>query len=61
MYPATATIGATMSEAAAILELAQRVRRLSPHHRDPERFHLEKDEIVRDLRTLARRFEGVRQ
>lgn len=34
--------------------LADRVRRLSPHHRDPERFHMDKSEIERDLRRLAR-------
>ena len=29
--------------------LATRVRRLTVHHRDPERFHVEKSEIVHDL------------
>lgn len=35
--------------------LADKVRRLSPSHRDPERFHEDKSEIERDLRLLARR------
>ena len=35
-------------------ELANRVRRLSPDRRDPERYHLDKSEIERDLRRLAR-------
>lgn len=38
-----------------LLVLADRVRRLSPHHRDPERFHEDKSEIERELRRLARR------
>lgn len=33
--------------------IADRVRRLSPSHRDPERFHMDKSEIERDLRRLA--------
>jgi len=35
--------------------LADKVRRLSPSHRNPERFHEDKSEIERDLRRLARR------
>lgn len=34
--------------------LADRVSRLSPSHRDPERFHLDKAEVVGELRRLAR-------
>lgn len=34
--------------------LAERVARLSPSHRDPERFHMDKAELVRELRRLAR-------
>lgn len=33
--------------------IAARVVRLSPSHRDPEAYHLEKSEIVADLRRLA--------
>lgn len=46
-----------MTQAAALDRLAARVRSLSPHHRDPERFHLDKSEIERDLRRLARQAE----
>lgn len=34
--------------------LAARVARLTPSHRDPERFHVEKSEVVAELRRLAR-------
>jgi len=34
--------------------LATRVARLTPSHRDPERFHVEKSEVVAELRRLAR-------
>lgn len=39
----------------SLTALADRVRRLSPCHRDPERFHLDKSEIEADLRRLANR------
>lgn len=38
-----------------LLMLAEKVRHLSPSHRDPERFHEDKSEIERDLRRLARK------
>ena len=38
----------------SIEELAERVGRLVPSHRDPERFHVEKSEIVASLREVAR-------
>lgn len=38
----------------ALAELAHRVRRLCPDHRDPHRFHEEKSEIAHALATLAR-------
>ena len=34
-------------------DLARRVDRLVPSHRDPERFHLEKSEVAAELRRLA--------
>jgi hypothetical protein len=37
----------------ALEDLAQRVSRLVPSHRDPERFHLDKSEIVEDIRRLS--------
>lgn len=44
---------------AALLEaLADRVRRLVPDHRDPERFHADKSDLVAELRTLAREVEA---
>jgi len=33
--------------------LAERVRRLAPDHRDPERYHIERSEIEFRLRQLA--------
>ena len=39
----------------ALIVLADRLRRLSPSHRDPERFHEDKSEIERELRRLAGR------
>ncbi len=41
------------SQAAVLLSLATRIRRLIPDHRDPEAFHVEKDAIERELRRLA--------
>ena len=35
------------------LRLAGMVRRLCPDRRDPERFHIKKDAIERELRRLA--------
>ena len=34
--------------------IAQRLRNLSPDHRDPEKFHIQKSELVAELRRLAR-------
>lgn len=48
-----------MPAAPADLEdLARRVDRLSPDHRDPERFHLDRSDIVAELRLLARSTEA---
>ena len=38
----------------ALRDLANRIDRLAPDSRDPERFHVEKDEIAHELRRLAR-------
>jgi hypothetical protein len=35
-----------------IFDLADRIERLAPSHRDPERFHIEKSEIAFELRGL---------
>jgi len=37
-----------------LLSLARRVSDLSPDHRNPEQFHLNKSEIAAALRRLAR-------
>lgn len=42
-----------MSHADDILELANRLRRLTPCWQNPERFHEAKSELVNDLRRLA--------
>lgn len=48
-----------MIEPATLHDLASAVRRLSPSHRDPERFHMDKSEIERALRRLARQAERI--
>ena len=45
-------------EADQLLVLASAVGRLSPSHRDPERFHMDKGEIIGELRRLARNISG---
>jgi len=42
-----------LSRCPTLLALADQVRRLAPCHRDPERFHLDKSEIERELRRMA--------
>jgi hypothetical protein len=37
-----------------LAELAGRMRRLRPDHRDPEAYYIEKSEIEHELRQLAR-------
>lgn len=37
-----------------LADLARQVDRLRPSHRDPERFHLDKSDIVDALRRAAR-------
>lgn len=41
--------------------LARQVARLVPDRRDPERFHIEKSEVVAELRKLARKLTGEDQ
>jgi hypothetical protein len=41
-------------------ELAADVRRLLPHRSDPERFHVDKDDVAHRLVSLAVRLEGAR-
>ena len=40
--------------AEALERIASRLRNLGPDHRDPELFHLQKSELVHELRRLAR-------
>ncbi len=40
---------------AALVRLADLARRLCPDRRDPERFHIDRDAIERELRRLAGR------
>lgn len=46
-----------MTDPDALAVLASRVARLSPDRRDPERFHMDKDDIAKQLRRLARSLE----
>ena len=43
--------------AAALTDLAHRVRRLTIDRRDPEKFHSDKSELAHDLLALARGLE----
>lgn len=43
---------------AELEELAYRIRRLVPDHRDPHRFHEEKSEIAFELAQLAQRVQA---
>jgi hypothetical protein len=38
---------------AKLQDIADRLARLAPCHRDPERYHEEKSELVNELRQLA--------
>jgi len=51
---ALSTAPAPSADADTLATLARRVQRLVPSHRDPERCHEEKSEIVHALRRLAR-------
>jgi len=44
-------------ERSVLAALAARVWHLCPDRRDPERFHIEKDAIERELRQLARAWD----
>jgi hypothetical protein len=49
---------ATKSDAEIADELADRVNRLIPRSADPEKFHVDRDGIARELRLLAKRLRG---
>ena len=40
-----------------LAEIAARIERLGPDHRDPERFHVDKDQLVKDVRRMVREQE----
>jgi hypothetical protein len=40
-------------------DIANRVQRLGPNRRDPERFHVDKAELVAELRRLATNCTGT--
>jgi hypothetical protein len=42
-----------------LADLAERVARLSPSHRDPEAFHMDKHTLASELRALARAMEAA--
>lgn len=48
--PVTSTMAA-----AELASIAGRLRKLHPHHRDPEAYHIEKDVIASDILNLARK------
>lgn len=43
-----------------VRQLADRVARNEPQHRDPERFHLEKSDIAHQLRAVASKIKEQR-
>ncbi|MCJ7995890.1 hypothetical protein J5N58_08140 [Rhizobium cremeum] len=43
----------TNTTAARLRDIADRLARLAPSHRDPHQFHEEKSELVAELRALA--------
>lgn len=49
-----------LAVAEELADLAARLRRLRPSHRDPEHYHVEKSEIEHGLRRLARNIEEGR-
>lgn len=51
-------VGGANGGARLLTDLADRVQHLYPSHRDPERFHLDKLAIERDLRRLARKVQS---
>lgn len=43
----------TAKHSETLRDVARRLRYLQPHHRDPERFHLERDQLEHDVRRVA--------
>jgi hypothetical protein len=44
-------------EAQTLRDLSRAVRRLNPDRRDPETYHVQKDQIAKALVALARKLE----
>ena len=42
-----------MKHSETLRDVARRLRYLAPHHGDPERFHLERDQLEKDVRRVA--------
>ena len=53
-YRESASCASCASWSKTLADLSRRVAILGPNHRDPERYHLEKSEIVATLRRIAR-------
>ena len=45
-------------DARKLIDLAERVSRLVPSHRDPERFWMDKSQLAHELRQIARAMGG---
>ena len=48
----------TTSTAAKLQDIADRLARLAPCHRDPHKFHEDKSQLVHELRKLAANDNG---
>ena len=44
----------SLAASAQLARLAERVQRLIPSRYDPEAYHIEKDDVTRTLRRMAR-------
>lgn len=51
--PARCYLVTDVTGAARLEAITSRLQRLAPCHRDPERFHVDKSEIVAELRRMA--------
>ncbi len=48
----------SMKHSETLRDVARRLRYLVPHHGDPERFHLERDQLEKDVRRVANELTG---
>lgn len=42
------------STSSVLMQMAYRIQRLSPSHKNPEKYHEDKSEIVEELKRVAR-------